>query len=71
MLLVAPLSHKHVVPATVAALYLLSPRRDTVTNGKGFLVPLDNLNLLVSNVGSLLMASLLGYLVVFKLLVTN
>ena len=55
MLLVAPLSHKHGRLATVVALFFFPPRRETVTTGKGLLVPLDKLKLLVSNVGSLLM----------------
>ena len=58
MIPVAPLSHKHVRPSTVVALCLLPPQRETVTTGKGSLVPLDKLKLLVSIVGSLLMASL-------------
>ena len=57
--LVAPLSHKHVIPSTVVALCFFPTQRETVTIGKGSLVPLDELKLLISNVGSLLMASLL------------
>ena len=52
-------SHKHVKLATVVAICFFPPRRETVTTGKGSLVPLDKLKLLVSNVGSLLMDSLL------------
>ena len=52
-LLVALLSHKHVIPATLVALCFLPPQRVTVTNGKGSLFPLDKLKLLVSNVGLL------------------
>ena len=58
-MLVAPLSHKHVITATVVALCFFPPRIETVTTGKGSLVPPDKLKLLVSNLGSLLMASLL------------
>ena len=58
-MLVAPIYHKHVKPETVVDLFLFTPMRETVTTGKGSLVPLDKLKLLVSNVRSLLMASLL------------
>ena len=50
---IALLSHMHVRQATFVALYLLPPQRVTVTTGKGSLVPLDELKLLVTNVGSL------------------
>ena len=53
------ISRNHVRPATVVAICFFPPRRETVTTGKGSLVPLDKLKLLVSNVGSLLMDSLL------------
>ena len=56
---VALLSHKHVRPATVVAISFFPPHRETVTTGKGLLVPLDKLKLLASNVGSLLMDLLL------------
>ena len=59
MLLVNPPSHKHVRPETVVALCFFPPRRDTVTTGKGLVLPLDKLKLLVSNFGSILMAPLL------------
>ena len=51
MLLVAPLSNKHVGPEKVVSLRLLPPRRVTVTTSKGFLVLLDKLKLSVLNVG--------------------
>ena len=57
MLPVAPLSHKHVIPATIVDLFFFPTHRETVTTGKGLLVPLDKLLLIVSNDGSLLMAS--------------
>ena len=55
MLLVAPLSHKHVRPETYVDICFFPTKRETVTTGKGLLVLLDKLKLLVSNVGSLLM----------------
>ena len=58
MLSIAPLSYKHVIPETVVDLCFFLPKRETVNTGKGSLVPLDKLNILVSNVSSLLMASL-------------
>ena len=59
MLLVAPLPRNHVRPATVVAICFFPPRRETVNTGKGLLVHIYKLKLLVSNVGSLLMASLI------------
>ena len=58
VLLVAPLSHKHGRPSTVFAIYLLPPQRKTITTGMGSIAPLDELKLLLSNIGSLQMASL-------------
>ena len=46
------LSHKHVILETVVDLCLLPPRRVIVTTGKGYLVPLNELKRLVSNIGS-------------------
>ena len=51
MLLVDPLSQKHVIPATVVSICLFPPRKETVTTGKGLLVTQDKLKILVSNVG--------------------
>ena len=53
MLLVAPLPHNHVKTVTVVATCFLPPLRVTVTTGKGYLVHLDELKLLVPNIGSL------------------
>ena len=50
-MLVAPLYHNHVIPETVVDLCFFPPRMETVTTGKGLLVPLDKLKLIVSNVG--------------------
>ena len=50
MLSVAPIPHNHVIPATTFDLFFFAPRRETVTTGKGSLVPLDKLKLLISNV---------------------
>ena len=71
MLSVALLSHKNVRPATVLALCSLTPWRLTGTTDKVYLFPIDKLKILVSNVESLLMASLCRYLFVFILLVTT
>ena len=46
MLLVALISHKHFRPATIVALCLFPPQKETVTTGKGSLVPLDKLKLI-------------------------
>ena len=53
----SPLSHRHVIPATMVALCLFTPLRLTVTTVRGSLVPLDKLNAL-SNLGSFSIASL-------------
>ena len=53
MLLVDPLTPKHVITELVFYLCFLPPQRATVTTGKGSLLPPDELNILVSNVGSL------------------
>ena len=53
MLTVDPLSHNNGRLETSVALCFLPPRRLTFNTGKGSLVPLDQLKLLVSNVGSL------------------
>ena len=58
-MLVASISHKHDIPETVVAVSLFNLWRETVTTGKGLIVPLYKLKLLVSNAGSMLMASLL------------
>ena len=67
VLLVALLSHKHVIPETFGYLHLFPTRRDTITNGKELLVPLHKLKLLVSNLGALLLAPLSWYFFVFKI----
>ena len=67
MLLVAPLSHKHVRLAIFVAICFFPNRRETVTTSKGLLVPLDKLKLLLSNLVSLFMASLLWSLYILKL----
>ena len=67
----ALLSHKYTRLSTVIALCFFPPRRDTVVTGKGSLVPLDKLKLLVSNGGSLLMASLLWSLYFFNFSVST
>ena len=59
MLLISPLYHKNVRPATVVSLDFFPLRRETVNTGKGLLVPLDKLKLPASNFGSLLMDSLI------------
>ena len=59
MMLVALLSHKHFRTEIVVDLCFSTPRREAVTTRKRLLVPLDKLKLIVSNIGSLLMASLL------------
>ena len=46
------------LPATVVALCFFPSRREIFTTGKGLLVLLDQLKLIVSNFSSLLMASL-------------
>ena len=53
MLSVAPLLQKNVRPGTVVDLCLLPTWRLTVTTVKGSLVLLDQLEVLVSNIGSL------------------
>ena len=58
MPLVAPISHNNVIRETVVALCFFPCQIETVNTGKGLLVPLDKLKILVSKVGSLLMASL-------------
>ena len=58
MLSIAPLSYKHVIPETVVGLCFFPPQRETVNTGKWSLVLLDKLKILISNVISLLMASL-------------
>ena len=52
MLSIAPLSHKHVRPATVIAICFLPRQRLTVTNCRGYLALLDKLKLLLSKSGS-------------------
>ena len=69
MLLVAPLSHKHVRLEIIVDLYFLPPWRLTVTIGGGYLVPLYKLNLL-SNFGSYSMASS-NWFILLMLLVTT
>ena len=61
---VAPLSHRQVVPATVVDLCLLPPRRLTVTTIRGYLVPLDKINVL-SKFGSFLMASFCWFICLY------
>ena len=56
MMLVAPLSQKHARPDTVVSLCFFPIRRETVTAGKGLLVPLNKFKLLLSNLGSFLMS---------------
>ena len=55
---VAQLYQNHVGPAAIVALYLCPPHRETVTTGKGPIVPIDKLKLLLLSVGLLSMASL-------------
>ena len=57
MLLVGPLSNRHVRPEIIFDIYFLPPLRLTVATGRGPLLLIDNLNLL-SNFGSYALASL-------------
>ena len=57
MLSVAPLYHRYVKPATIVAIYFFPSTRLTVTTGKGYLLPIDKMNLL-SNFGSFSVESL-------------
>ena len=71
MMLVSLLSYNNVRPATVVATCFLPPHRVKIFTGKGSLVQIDELKLLVSNFGSLLMSSLILSLFEFMLSVTT
>ena len=71
MMSVSLLSYNNVRPATVVATCFLPSHRVTVFTGKGSLVQIEELTLLVSNVGYLLMSSLSLSLFDFMLSVTT
>ena len=64
MLYVDPLPHRHVKTVIIFVIYFLTILRLTVTTGRGYLVPLDKLNLL-SNFNLFLMVALCLFLLIF------